>query len=236
MNQKSESMNQNEQLTSKAIEMQRTTLENSQEALEQAMELPVEQTLEFQKRAAQLFLDGLEMSSWAQNQGVELTRDAFNTYIDTVEDTVRDTTEFTEGQMQQMTTGAQQMTRQQPMTDQMPPTGQPAQSRAQAPPMQGNAGGPIGGAPGPAPGQYQPPAGQSQQPDQQYANPAPPAPAQQPQQAQPIQQTQPVPQPTQQRSPPTQPPAPRQTPSQQQSSQSTTETESENAETPPERS
>jgi len=101
-------MSQTNQLVSKAVEMQQNTLENSQQALEQAIEIPMEQSVEFQRNAAQLFLNGLEMGNWLQNRSVELTRDAFSTYIDTVQSAALNTTRMAEQGTQQAESLSQQ--------------------------------------------------------------------------------------------------------------------------------
>ncbi|ELZ19915.1 hypothetical protein C475_21494 [Halosimplex carlsbadense 2-9-1] len=89
-------MSQTDQLVSKAIELQRNTLENSQRAMEQAVELPLQQSVALQRNAAQLVLDGLEMGNWLGTQSVEFTRDAMDSYLDAVESAARDTSELTE--------------------------------------------------------------------------------------------------------------------------------------------
>jgi hypothetical protein len=89
-------MSQTDQLVSKAIELQQNTLENGQRAMEQAVELPLQQSVALQRNAAQLVLDGLEIGNWLGTQGVEFTRDALDSYLDTVENAARDTSELTE--------------------------------------------------------------------------------------------------------------------------------------------
>jgi hypothetical protein len=75
-------MSQTTHLLSKALEMQQDALERSQRTVEQAAEIPIRQTVELQRNAAELFLDGLETGNYLQNRGVELTRDV----LDRVED------------------------------------------------------------------------------------------------------------------------------------------------------
>jgi hypothetical protein len=89
-------MSQSSQLVSKAIELQRNTLENSQQAMEQAVELPLQQSVALQRNAAQFMLNGLEVGNWLGTQTVEFTRDALDSYIETVENAARDTSQLTE--------------------------------------------------------------------------------------------------------------------------------------------
>lgn len=122
--------------------MQQNTLENSQQALQQAVELPLEQTVQFQKNATELFLNGLEIGSWAQDQGLELTRDAFSTYIDTMESAVENASQATqELQPQQGTWGQQPVQSQQPGAPQQQAGQQPqAGYQQQQPGYQGQPG------------------------------------------------------------------------------------------------
>jgi len=93
-------MSQTDQLVSKAIELQRNTLENGQRAMEQAVELPLQQSVALQRNAAQLVLDGLEIGNWLGTQSVEFTRDAMDSYLETVENAARDTSALTERSIQ----------------------------------------------------------------------------------------------------------------------------------------
>ena len=78
------------------------TLENSQsddrsqQAVQQAMEYPLEQTIRVQKGAAQLLLSGLEMGTKAQSRSVQLTKDVFDSYITTLERAAQDTEQLTQ--------------------------------------------------------------------------------------------------------------------------------------------
>lgn len=55
------------------------------------MEYPLEQTVRFQKGAAELFLNGLRLTTRAQNRGMELTTSLFDNYIQTLEQATRET-------------------------------------------------------------------------------------------------------------------------------------------------
>ncbi|MFB6141605.1 MAG: hypothetical protein ABEJ26_14365 [Halosimplex sp.] len=101
-------MSQPNQLVSKAIEMQRNTLENSQRAMEQAFEIPLQGLVDLQRNAAQLTLDGLEVGNWLNDQSVELTRNALDTYLTTVENAARDTTQLTEQSVERAGAAGQQ--------------------------------------------------------------------------------------------------------------------------------
>lgn len=51
----------------------------------------MEQTLRLQRNATEMFMNGMEMGYCAQNQGIDLTRNLLQNYIDTVDDAVRST-------------------------------------------------------------------------------------------------------------------------------------------------
>ncbi|MFB6188857.1 MAG: hypothetical protein ABEI57_03150 [Halapricum sp.] len=63
-----------------AFELQRRTIEQSQQA--------VKQSLEFQKNLNQAFVDSLDSQESAQRRGVELTQTLFHSYLDAVEASV----------------------------------------------------------------------------------------------------------------------------------------------------
>ena len=63
-----------------AFEMQRTTIEQSQKALEQ--------TISFQQNVNEAVIDSLDTQESAQRRSVELSKTAFHSYLDTVEATV----------------------------------------------------------------------------------------------------------------------------------------------------
>lgn len=71
-------------------QMQGST-QNAQQAAQRALEAPLEQTLQFQKTGAEIFLNGLEIMTWTGTRGVDLTKQLLQSYIRTVEDTVRST-------------------------------------------------------------------------------------------------------------------------------------------------
>jgi hypothetical protein len=79
---------------------QRTPSDSGPQALQRALEAPMEQTLKMQKSAAQMFMNGMELGYWAQDQGLDLTRDFFQNYIHTVEDAVQNTGQFAEQGME----------------------------------------------------------------------------------------------------------------------------------------
>ena len=105
---------------------QPNTSRDSQQALQQAFEAPMEQSLQMQKSAAEMFMNSMEMGYWAQNQGIDLTRNLFQNYIDTVEDAVRSTERIAEQgiEMQQATMQQPQGFQQQGQFQQQPQQGQ----------------------------------------------------------------------------------------------------------------
>lgn len=130
-------MSESSHLVSKAIEMQRDTVENGQRTFQQAVELPLQQTVEFQKSAADAIKNGLQMTNWAQRQGIELTTDALDTYVTTVENAVRDTERATQSEGSAVgteTESPQPQSRRQPEPSQSRPAGQQFQQPT-APPQ-----------------------------------------------------------------------------------------------------
>ncbi|MFB6223624.1 MAG: hypothetical protein ABEH86_08145 [Haloarcula sp.] len=71
-----------------AFEMQRTTIEQSQKALEQSVS--------FQKNVNSAVIDSLDTQESAQRRGVELQQTALHSYLDAVASTVPGTTETVE--------------------------------------------------------------------------------------------------------------------------------------------
>jgi gas vesicle protein len=63
-----------------AFQMQRATIEQSQQALQQGVE--------FQRRLNQAFLDSLDSQESVQRRGVEITQTALHNYLDLVEGSV----------------------------------------------------------------------------------------------------------------------------------------------------
>jgi hypothetical protein len=167
-----------------------TETDDSQRAIQQAIRYPIEQTVQFQKGAGKLFLNSLELTDWAQSRGVQMTRQLFDNYISTLEDTARETEAIADQGIQTVQeAGARQ--------------GQSAQTAMQASQQA------IGGN---APGQM----GPSQQSTQAGSEPAP---GRQPQRGrEPRQQGVSAPQPMGQTQPPTQsqPPMQSQPPTQSQ--------------------
>jgi len=101
-------MSQTDQLLSKAIELQRNAFENGQRAVEQAVELPLRGSVTLQRNAAQLALDSLEIGNWVGTQSVAFTRDALDSYLDTVESAACDTSRLTERGIRNAETVGQQ--------------------------------------------------------------------------------------------------------------------------------
>ena len=107
-------MQRTNQPMSNAIRMQQNALGIGQEALNQAVEIPLKQSIEFQKSAGNLFLNGLEMSSWLGDRSAELTREALDTYFQTVDSAAENAAWMTEQGIQQASnTGQQQLRTQQ---------------------------------------------------------------------------------------------------------------------------
>lgn len=103
-----------------------------QQFLQQALEVPMEQTIQFQRNAAQILLNGLEMTSWAQSRGMDLTKDMMSTYLDTLEETSRDTERIAEEgmeAMQEIGQAQQQAASQQAENFQQSQAGHPRQTR-----------------------------------------------------------------------------------------------------------
>lgn len=67
---------------------------------EQAMMMPFEQTVQFQRTAAQLFLNGLQLQDSVQRRWTEMTRSLFHNYLDTVDRVSRDTEQGVHRQVQ----------------------------------------------------------------------------------------------------------------------------------------
>lgn len=84
---------------------QRAAYEQGQRAVRQAFEAPLEQTVQLQKNAAQLFLSGLQIGSEAQRRGVELTREAMDNYFSNAEAAVQSTEQLTETGVEAMRAG-----------------------------------------------------------------------------------------------------------------------------------
>ncbi|MHB9286515.1 hypothetical protein ACKVMT_05690 [Halobacteriales archaeon Cl-PHB] len=61
------------------------TMQDGQQPLQQAIEYPMRQAVQFQRSAAQFFMNGLEMQDWAQQQGIQFTKTLLNSYLQTVE-------------------------------------------------------------------------------------------------------------------------------------------------------
>lgn len=89
-------MNDQSQYWSRTSEEQQRATEGGEQALRQAVQAPLDQTVQFQKNVTELLLNGLEMSNRVQSQSIELTRDVFDSYLDTVENAVRSTEQLTE--------------------------------------------------------------------------------------------------------------------------------------------
>lgn len=194
---------------------------DSSQAFEKAFELPFNQMLSFQKMAAEVVRNGLEMSNRAQSQNIQVTKDTLDSYIETLDRTTRETEKLAEQgaeQFQEVADAQQQLGQQQlgqsrnrmeefgqqfRGSQQAPRENQP-QTRYQQPTQQGQG---QQSQPGHRSGQPQQAAGgQSyRQPDQQaqgqYGQPQPEQyrqasqPQQQYQQGTPLQQGRQAPQP-----------------------------------------
>jgi len=122
-------------------ELQRTLMENGRKAMRQFVELPLQQSLQFQRSAAELFVNGLEAQKWAQERGIELTKNTMGNYLQTLDDVTQNAedlarTEIAAGQQQgqaiqqamgQFQSGGEaqrQPSSGQGMGDQQPPGGQ----------------------------------------------------------------------------------------------------------------
>lgn len=173
------------QSTAGGQRQQEMTGTDSQEAMRAAFEFPLEQTVQLQKGAAQFFLNGLEIGTQAQRRGIELTKNAVTSYIDTMETTVRNTEQMTESGLQAME-DQQGMMQQQVQQGAQRPQGQ--QSRPQEERQYAQPGAQTNQQPPTQPPSMQP---QSQQPQQrQPQGQQPPPMQQQSQQPQPQQSTQ----------------------------------------------
>lgn len=84
---------------------QREAFQQGQRAIRQAVEAPLEQTLQLQKNAAQIFLSGMEIGSEAQRRGIQLTREAMDTYFSNAAEAVESTEQLTETGVEAMRAG-----------------------------------------------------------------------------------------------------------------------------------
>jgi hypothetical protein len=80
-------------------EFQRTLMENGRKAMRQFFELPLQQGLEFQRSAAELFMNGLEAQNWAQRRGIELTKDTMGNYLQSLDNVVQNAEEMAQAEM-----------------------------------------------------------------------------------------------------------------------------------------
>lgn len=61
--------------------------EQGQQAMQAAIQFPMTQAVSAQKGAAELFLNGLEIGTWANRQRMEMVKDAMETYLQTLDRT-----------------------------------------------------------------------------------------------------------------------------------------------------
>lgn len=150
---------QTNQLISNAIEMQRHAFDIGQMALGRAIEVPMQQSIELQKSAGQLFRNGLEMSTWFGNRSAALTREALDTYFQTVDIAAENTAQMTEQGFGRTSTIGQQSL--EPPQQQFAPGAATANQQGGATtPMQGTGGyqsGSYGQMPQSLPGSQQQP-------------------------------------------------------------------------------
>lgn len=135
------------------------------EAMQNTIELPMNQMFALQKGMAEMLRDGIEMSNWAQNQNLDMTKETLENYIEILEQTTEDTEELAERGIErvQEATMAQQEVGQQQMgqvQNQMEEAGQSLQQPAQG----------QGQPPGQQQQGQQPQGYQSQQPQQQQSD------------------------------------------------------------------
>ena len=121
-------------------QLQQTLMENGRKAMRQFFGLPIQQTLQFQRSAAELLMNGMEAQRWAQDQGVKLTRETMDNYLQTLDSVAQNAEELAQtgmataqqqGQALQQTGsgfqgGGQEMTAQHPMAQQPQELGQQA--------------------------------------------------------------------------------------------------------------
>jgi hypothetical protein len=162
--------------------------------MQEAFEFPFSQTMQFQKSAMQLFLNGLEMQEAVQRRGLAFTRQAMDNYFGTMEETASDVSEGAaavgRGVVRAQQTQAEFASPQQQYPQRQPP--QQAQTQRQYPQQQPTSTAAQQSAPAP---QYtQQPAPTYGQPEQYSQQPYQPTQQTQPTQQpyQPTQQTQPT--------------------------------------------
>lgn len=167
-------------------ELQRSLMENGRKAMRQFVELPLQQSLQFQRSAAELFVNGLEAQKWAQERGIELTKNTMGNYLQTLDNVTQNAEELARTEIaagQQQGQAIQQATRQFQSAGEMQrqPSGGQQQTSQQPPEVgqQASTGG-FQQPQGPQPqeiGQQQPQAqGLGQQPPQSQMNQPQPQP------------------------------------------------------------
>jgi hypothetical protein len=80
------------------------------EMTRETFEFPMNQAIEYQQTLAQMVLNGLTMGDWFQSRGIELTKQTFNTYLNTLESTSRQLAQAGSSGMQAAEQAGQQMT------------------------------------------------------------------------------------------------------------------------------
>jgi len=144
-------------------QLQQTLMENGRKAMRQFFELPIQQTLQFQRSAVELFVNSMEAQQLAQDRRMELTRETMHNYLRTLDSVAQNTEELAQAEM---ATAQQQGQAMQQATSGLQGNGQQT-SQQQPGPQQPQAIGPqawAGGHQKPQP--IQQPQGMGQQPPQ----------------------------------------------------------------------
>jgi hypothetical protein len=95
MNQQRQTQQGPDESGGETTRIQQTMVENGRLAMRQFVELP----LQFQRSAAELFMNGLETQKWAQERGIELTRDTVGSYLETLDSVVQNAEEMAQTEM-----------------------------------------------------------------------------------------------------------------------------------------
>jgi len=78
--------------TDDLLEQQRHAMEQGQRTLTRSTMVPLRQAMTVQQNLGEAFVNGLELNESIQQMGIDLTRSAFQSYLDSIEDVVADTT------------------------------------------------------------------------------------------------------------------------------------------------
>ena len=85
MNQQRQTQRGTGESGAQTAQLQQTLMENGRKAMRQFFGLPIQQTLQFQRSAAELLMNGMEAQRWAQDRGVKLTRETMDNYLQTLD-------------------------------------------------------------------------------------------------------------------------------------------------------